>query len=232
MSETDRIREAYARRTAANRERLYEFLDPSVYLAVQEKERALVRWISTCGIAPLGRRRVFEVGCGSGDDLVQFIRLGFRPEHLVGCELLTERAEEARRRLPEGTTILCGDATEMEPPGGPFDVVMHSTVFTSILDDAFQRRLADRMWELTRSGGGVLWYDFAFDNPRNRDVRGVPLSRVRELFPHAAGPLRSWRLTLAPPIGRPLARLHPRAYSTANLVAWLRVARLCWIAKA
>ena len=32
-------------------------------------------------------------------------------------------------------------------------------------------------WE-KRAGGAVLWYDFTWDNPRNRDVRGVPLARV------------------------------------------------------
>ena len=42
------------------------------------------------------------------------------------------------------------------------------------------------MWRWVRPGGGVLWYDFTFDNPRNPDVRGVPLARVRELFPHGA----------------------------------------------
>ena len=27
-------------------------------------------------------------------------------------------------------------------------------------------------------GGGVLWYDFTVNNPRNPDVRGVPMKRV------------------------------------------------------
>lgn len=230
MGEIDRIRERYDRRKAAQKEDLYRILDPSVLLTVQEKERALVRWITTCGIEPVARRRVFEVGCGSGDDLLQLIRLGFDASLLAGCDLLPDRIDAARTRLPAATRLWCGDATAVDLRAGSFDVVTHSTVFTSILDPAFQQALATRMWELTQAGGGVLWYDFVFDNPRNPDVRGVPISRVRRLFP-ASGPIRAWPLTLAPPIGRRAARLHPRVYSIVNALPLLRVARLCWIPK-
>ncbi len=75
----------------------------------------------------------------------------------------------------------------------------------------------------------MLWYDFVVNNPRNRDVRGVPLDRVRALFPH--GQLQSRRLTLAPPIARAVTRLHPSLYTLFNTVPALRTHRLCWIAK-
>ena len=96
-------------------------------------------------------------------------------ENLVGDEFLEDRAEVARRRLPEGIKILVGDAAEVNLEEGPFDIVYQSTVFTSILDDGFQQKLADRMWKLVKPGGGVLWYDFIYNNPNNPDVRGVPL---------------------------------------------------------
>jgi hypothetical protein len=76
----------------------------------------------------------------------------------------------ARRRLPGAIRILVGDAAEINLDQGPFDVVYQSTVFTSILDDDFQQKLADRMWALVKPGGGVLWYDFIYSNPRNPDV--------------------------------------------------------------
>jgi hypothetical protein len=154
-------------------------------------------------------------------------------ENLVGNELLEERAEMARRRLPEGIKILVGDAAEINLDEGPFDVVYQSTVFTSILDDGFQQKLADRMWALVKPVGGVLWYDFIFNNPRNPDVRGVPLKRIRELFPQ--GIMDSWRITLAPPISRRVCwlvcRIHPALYSLFNLFPFLRTHCLCWIQK-
>jgi hypothetical protein len=56
-------------------------------------------------------------------------------------------------------------------------------------------------------------------------VRGVPLKRVRELFP--LGRFTARRVTLAPP----LARAFPAAYPVFNLVPWLRTHRLVLIDK-
>ena len=72
-----------------------------------------------------------------------------------------------------------GDATQAPVAPGSQDIVLQSTVFSSLLDDAFQQRLADTMWRWLKPGGAVLWYDFTVNNPRNPDVRGVPLARVR-----------------------------------------------------
>jgi hypothetical protein len=102
-------------------------------------------------------------------------------------------------------------------------------VFSSLLDDVFQQQLAHCMWRWLKPGGAVLWYDFSFDNPRNPDVRGVPLARVRALFPTAR--IHARRLTLAPPLARPAARLHPAFWTLLNTVPWLRTHRLAWIEK-
>ncbi|MGZ7259737.1 hypothetical protein ACXWO8_09385, partial [Streptococcus pyogenes] len=75
------------------------------------------------------------------------------------------------------------------------------------------------MWRWLKPGGAVVWYDFTVDNPRNPDVRGVPLSRVRALFPQ--GRLTARRVTLAPPLARAL----PAAYALLNIIPWLRTHR-------
>jgi hypothetical protein len=51
----------------------------------------------------------------------------------------------------------------------------------------------------------MLWYDFLFNNPRNPDVRGVKRPEIERLFPGYK--ITGRRLTLAPPLGRPIARL-------------------------
>lgn len=229
MNEVEQVRLRYERRKQLSEAVLYDILRPSVYMATQERERALIRWIHACGIAPVAKRRVLEVGCGGGGNLLLFLRLGFRPENLVGNELLEERALAARHCLPAATQILVGDASELPPECGTFDVVFQSTVFSSLLDDAFQEKLARRMWEMVRPGGGVLWYDFTYDNPRNPDVRGVPVRRIRALFPE--GEMRVWRLTLAPPISRCVTAIHPALYTLLNALPFLRTHVLCWIRK-
>jgi SAM-dependent methyltransferase len=208
---------------------LYSILRPEVLYAFQERQRAILELLARHAPEQLNRMRVLEIGCGTGANLLELLRLGFEPSNLVGNELLPERATQARHNLPAATDIYPGDASRLPFEPASFDVVYQSTVFTSLLDDAFQQALAARMWEWLRPGGGILWYDFMFDNPRNPDVRGVPLSRIRALFPH--GTIDSRRVTLAPPISRAVVKFHPAACRWLSALPFLRSHVLCWIRK-
>lgn len=216
----------YARRGVPDR---YSLLQPDVWQTVQERQRRMLRLFARLGFHDLAALRALEVGCGAGGNLLELLRMGFAPEHLAGVELLPERHAHARRVLPPAVTLWQGDASRLEIERASRDIVLQSTVFSSLLDDAFQQQLAERMWSWVAPGGGVLWYDFTVDNPRNRDVRGVPLRRVKALFPRA----RVWhcRLTLAPPLARPLCRIHPALYPVFNVLPLLRTHLLAWLEK-
>ncbi|CAN5367485.1 class I SAM-dependent methyltransferase [soil metagenome] len=221
------MRERYARRAPLDPR--YSLLNPSALLPLQERQRATLRLFSKLGLTDLPALRLLEVGCGSGGNLLDFLRMGFAADHLAGAELLPERMQAARACLPSAVDLLEGDATTMTWPEASFDIVMQATVFSSLLDDAFQQRMADAMWAWAKPGGGVLWYDFTLDNPRNPDVRGVPLQRIRTLFPQ--GRVQARRITLAPPIARAVSRIHPALYTAFNLFPPLRTHLLAWIAK-
>jgi SAM-dependent methyltransferase len=148
---------------------------------------------------------------------------------LSGIELLPERLSAARAALPEAVALSGGDALDAPVPEQSLDIVFVSTVFSSLLDDAYQQRLAETMWDWLRPGGAVLWYDFTVDNPRNPDVRGVPLARLRALFPQ--GQLRHRRVTLAPPLARAVTRIHPGLYRWFNALSLLRTHVLVWVQK-
>ena len=225
-AETRAVAERYARRPADDR---YSPLRPEVWQARQERQRTMLALLACHATQPLNRLRVLEIGCGSGSNLLELASLGFDAGRLVGNELLPERAAAARRQLPAATALHEGDASKLPFEAGSFDLVYQSTVFSSLLDDGFQQRLADAMWRWARPGGGVLWYDFTWDNPRNPDVRGMPLKRVRALFPH--GRIDARRVTLAPPISRRVCHISPSAYSVFNALPFLRTHLLCWVAK-
>jgi SAM-dependent methyltransferase len=225
-SEPQAVVDRYARRDVGDR---YSMLRPDVWQSVQERQRAMLRLFARLGWRDLAELRLTEVGCGGGGNLLEMLRLGLRADHLTGIELLPERCAQARLALPQAAALIEGDAMRAAIEPGSQHVVFVSTVFSSLLDDAFQQALAERMWQWVQPGGGVLWYDFTVDNPRNADVRGVPLSRVRHLFPR--GRVQSRRVTLAPPIARRVAAVHPSLYTLFNLLPLLRTHVLCWIAK-
>jgi SAM-dependent methyltransferase len=228
--EPDRVAERYARRgTDPALVDRYSLLQPDVWQTVQERQRAMLQLLAGHGWHDLRERRLLEVGCGAGGNLLEFLRMGWRPEHLSGIELLPERHAEARAVLPERVALHLGDACAAPIAEASCDLVFQATVFSSLLDDAFQARLAAAMWRWVKPGGAVLWYDFTVDNPRNRDVRGVPLRRVRGLFPE--GRIEARRVTLAPPLARVACRVWPGFYPVLNAVPGLRTHVLAWVAK-
>jgi len=224
MSELDRIAQRYARRADRGDGDRYSLLRPEVWQMWQERQRALLKLLARRPGRPADWRAT-EVGCGAGGNLIDLLRLGLQPAHLTGIELLPERLSGARATLPERVRLLHGDASTADVAPDSQDLVLQSTVFSSILDDALQQRLADAMWRWLKPDGAIVWYDFTVDNPRNPDVRGVPMKRVRALFP--AGRFTERRVTLAPP----LARAFPAAYPLLNLLPLLRTHRLVLIEK-
>jgi SAM-dependent methyltransferase len=218
----------YARRAALPADR-YAPLQPDVLARVHERQRALAVLLAAQGLARVDWLNILEVGCGNGGNLVEWLALGATPECLAGNELLPDRLAAARARLPAAVALHGGDAAELALPETSQHIVQQSTVFSSILDPAAQQHLATAMWRWVKPGGAVLWYDFTFDNPRNPDVRGVPLARIRELFPE--GRITAKRVTLAPPLARAVVRVHPALYTLSNALPLLRTHLLCWIAK-
>ncbi len=207
----------------------YNPLNPAIYMINQEKERVFIKWLKKFDLSVIQNLRLLEIGCGGGQNLLQFIKLGFSPNLLVGNELLSERVESAKKKLPNDLKIIEGDALKVNLPLGYFDIVFQSMVFSSILNKEFKYALAQKMWKLVKPGGGILWYDFIYDNPKNPDVKGIPFKEVRELFPYSD--IQKWRVTLAPPISRVVTSIHPLLYNVINIFPLLRSHILCWSVK-
>ena len=216
----------YARRTAPER---YSFLQPDVWQSVQERQRAMLRFFTRAGWTALADKRAVEVGCGAGGNLLELLRLGFMPDRLTGIELLPDRAAHARLVLPAALRLIEGDATAAPIAPGSQQLLLQSSVFSSLLDGATRTALAAAMWRWLAPGGAVLWYDFTVGNPRNPDVRGVPLAELRALFP--SGRISAQRVTLAPPLARAVCRVQPRLYPLFNALPLLRTHLLAWIEK-
>lgn len=196
-TEEARIRTAYTKRQGNAR---YSWFNSSYVFLMHEQERRMLVALKQHGFASLDTMKILEIGCGRGFWLRQFIKWGARPQNISGVDLIEERVIEARRLCPEGVTIECGSAGKLHFKDTSFDLVLQSTVFSSILDPSLRQQIALEMLRVAKKNGALLWYDFHVNNPQNPDVQGITKAEIFRLFPNSRIDLR--RITLAPPIAR------------------------------
>ncbi len=218
MAEAERIATEYARRAATIPPDRYSPAAPAQLLLRQSRERAALGALGRAGMLPLTGRRILDVGCGVGQWLADFETWGADREGLAGIDLLEDRIDAARARLTPGADLHEADASSLPWPSARFDIVLQSTVFSSILDPAMRTAVAGEMARVLAPGGVILWNDFFVDSPGNRAVRGVRRREVAALFPGFHADLR--RVTLAAPIARVIA---PRSQLAAIALEALRV---------
>lgn len=198
MSEIEKIKKRYEDRGKSTQVKKYESnkLFPRYVSAEREKryEKILIEKFTT-----LSGVKLMEIGSGSGENITFFKRIGVTSQNLYANELMPNRVEHLQSNHAD-IHIFPGDACELNFTK-EFDVVFQSTVFTSVIDNKFRKLLANKMWAMLRPGGIVLWYDFVFSNPANKEVKKVTKQEVIRLFPNAVS-IKFYKVTLAPPIGR------------------------------
>ncbi len=180
------------------------------------------------GLRSLAGLRILDVGCGRGATLRQYLEYEADASRLWGIDLFPPFVDQARSASP-GLQIICGSASKLPFPDGSFDFVSQFMLFTSVLDADVRQRAAEEISRVLVSGGRFLWYDFAFNNPTNPDVRGIGLAEIRRLFPGFSMAHR--KITLAPPLGRAIGRLGPTIYYLASKLRPLCTHYLCLLNK-
>lgn len=223
-AEVERLTAAYASRAAAVHD---HWFDAAYRWTLEDRERRVLELLAREGMNSLADARVLDVGCGSGIWLRDLVRWGARPENLFGVELLPDRAAAARRLTAPGVTVQLGDIAALDSPAASFDLVIQSTVFSSILDDDRRRRTAAEMFRVVRRTGLVLWYDLHLNNPRNPNVRAVSRAEIARLFPYCR--VRAQRITLAPPLARAIAPVSSTACDLLAMLPFLRTHTLAAI---
>jgi len=215
--ELNRIREAYERRKEHVPAGLYSWFNSSALFLHQQRERNLIDVLKGNGFDDLSGMVVLDIGCGTGNVLREFIRYGAIPENLHGIDLLRDRIDTAMQISPN-IHFTCGDAEQLPYENNFFDMVILFTVLTSILDDGMKKAVASESLRVIKQTGVVLYYDYLYDNPKNRDVRGVKKREIEHLFEGAHIELA--RVTLAPPIARAVA---PYSWAACYLLENLKI---------
>jgi ubiquinone/menaquinone biosynthesis C-methylase UbiE len=177
---------------------IYSPLNPAALFMIQRRHRDIRRILASYAGA-MKDVKLLEIGCGHGQWLAEFQMFGLHVANLAGIELDEERAKFAGKRIV-GADVRAGNAVTLPWDDNSFDIVFQSTVFTSILDDEIKQKVADEMKRVCKPDGFILWYDFAYNNPKNPDVKGVKKCEIRKLFKDWNCEIR--KVTLAPPIAR------------------------------
>ncbi len=210
--EIQRIQAEYRRRKSEVSPDLYTPWQPAQVFLLSGRRRAGAVMLHEAGVFPKAGDQCCEVGFGSLGWLGDLISWHVPESDLHGIELDPAQVARARQVLPLAD-LRVGDATALPWESNTFQLVIASTVFTSILEPEVRRMVADEITRVLAPGGAFLCYDFAVDNPRNRNVRKVSRKELRQLFPHLKGKIRS--VGLAPPLARLVA---PRSWALAALL--------------
>jgi len=214
-SELSRLDAEYRRRDSSDvLARRYSHFNESTLLHSQSLERNLLVLLKRHNFTNLAEKKILDVGCGSGSHLRRFLEYGTLPNNLFGIDLMAHRIEQAQR-LDPAINWQVGSAHQLPYPDSSFDLVMSFVAFSSILNESLRRGIADEMWRVRKPGGYILFYDFAYSNPRNPAVRGVSRKEIQQLFKRPRTRFDLLRVTLAPPIARIVA---PHTYWLAYII--------------
>ncbi|MBW2341514.1 MAG: class I SAM-dependent methyltransferase [Deltaproteobacteria bacterium] len=200
MDEVQRIKEVYGKRVEKNRGAYF-------HLFSSQREKEIKEVLRKEAITSLSKKKVLDVGCGHGAVLSCFLKEGAPQKNLYGIDLVPERIAKARR-LYSGISFTYGNAERLPYPDQFFDIVTQSTVFTSILDSGMKKGMAAEMLRVLKLDGIIIWHDFRFDNPFNRNVKGIGKREIIGLF---SGCQFNFKLmNLNPVVAKPLTEISLR----------------------
>jgi len=222
--ERERIQLEYQRRDREVSSELYAPWQPAARFILESRNRAAPAMLQRLNVFPNAEDQCLEVGYGALGWFTELISWGVRESNLHGIELDPTRAAKARKILP-AADLRVGDAVELPWANETFRFVIASTLFTSILDLDVRRLIADEITRVLAPGGALLWYDFAYNNPRNPNVRGIRRAEIKKLFPALQGKIKT--VTLAPPLARLIA---PRCWTLATFLEVIPLLRTHLIA--
>ncbi|NJM52393.1 MAG: methyltransferase domain-containing protein [Blastocatellia bacterium] len=228
VNERRRILDEYNRREVTLDKSLYAPWEPGELFMTLDRKKETALQLHKLNSFPRTGNRCLEIGYGKLGWLADLISWGVKETDLFGIELDANRAAVAQAALPKAN-LITGDATELPWENNYFQYVVLSTVFSSILDESVRNLIAKEIIRVLDSGGVLIYYDIAVNNPNNKNIKAVSRKELETMFPDCELKFKS--ITLAPPISRIIAGRSWVLATFLNALPFLRTHQLAFIIK-
>ena len=182
----------------------YAALDRYTLGVVEEREQYYTRLLAKSALS-MGDCRFLEIGAGHGFNVHYFLEKGVKEENCTLIEPDSDRFESLKKTLPKAVIeeARFGDS-RVE---GGFDVILISLVLSSILDHEIQEQVLSRALTMLEPQGHLIIYEFRYDNPKNKNVKGVSPNLIKRVL-KGGHKFQQWSVSLAPPIGRRVGKAY------------------------
>ena len=230
LDEINRIKKLYRERHFdVKRQSIHSYLSKSALYIYQKREITLIKLLKDFRLVEeMNDKVVLDVGCGDGRVLRDFVKYGFLPNHLHGIDIVEENIERAKALNP-AMNFSYADGQNLPYPDSTFDIVMQFTLFTSVLDEKVQRRIALEMLRVLKTNGVIIWYDIVWTKPWNKTNKGIGKRLLSQLFPGCK--IHAKRVTLNPLIVRPLMKVSWILCELLEKFPFMKTHLLCIITK-
>ncbi|GAA1469801.1 class I SAM-dependent methyltransferase [Nocardiopsis exhalans] len=164
-------------------------------------------WLERESTEREGPGRALDIGCGRGQFTPELVNHGWET---VGVDLVPAAVEAARERGPAEATYVVGDAANLSPDLGKFDLFLDIGCFQG-LGQAQQSALARGATALANPGATLLMLAFG-DSLFRRMVEGVSQTEVEAAFQPSEWELRDVEAASTEGLGFPMNRTNPKWY--------------------
>ena len=181
MNEKDRINNIY-RDYYRDRTSLEKWSNQKLSNQLIEKERfQAIKDLFHFNSINLMNKMVIDIGCAGGNTMQILKKFGASEKNLHGIDLREDRLSYAKKRFPKSNFNLM-DARNINFNDSSFDMVISFTLFSSVLNIEYRKQIAREMARVLKPRGVILYYDFRYNNPFNRNVMRVRYKDIKSLY--------------------------------------------------
>ena len=218
MNEKDRINNIY-RDYYRDRTSLEKWSNQKLSNQLIEKERfQAIKDLFHFNSINLMNKMVIDIGCAGGNTMQILKKFGASEKNLHGIDLREDRLSYAKKRFPKSNFNLM-DARNINFNDSSFDMVISFTLFSSVLNIEYRKQIAREMARVLKPRGAILYYDFRYNNPFNRNVMQVKYKDIKSLFPNMRMELTL--ITVLPPLVRLFGGLAEYVYPALSKIPFL-----------